>query len=68
MTKFLLVASLTLLASCTMPWASESYEHPVLSGEVPTQATDVDGYEYPAIPLDEFNKLQDTSATGVSNQ
>ena len=68
MTKFLLVASLTLLASCTMPWASESYEHPVLSGEVPTQATDVDGYEYPAIPLDEFNKMQSTGSTESDNQ
>ena len=68
MSKLLLIESLSLLASCTMPWASESYEHPVLSGEVPTQATDVDGYDYRDIPLDEFNKMQSTGSTESDNQ
>lgn len=67
MSKILVIASLTFLASCTLPWSSQSYEHPVLSGEVPDQATDVDGYEYPAIPLDEYNKMQNTETTGTGN-
>ncbi len=57
MKKILLVLPLTLLASCTMPW-QDSYEHPNLSGEVPAEAKTVEGYAYPAIPLDEFNKTQ----------
>lgn len=52
------------MTSCTMPWNQENYEHPNLSGEVPPTATDVEGYEYPAIPLDEFNKMN----TGSNNQ
>ena len=67
MQKYLLIVSLTLLTSCTLPWSQEHYEHPVLSGEVPAAATDVEGYEYPAIPLDEFNKMQNTSTVESGN-
>ncbi|MFZ2255314.1 MAG: hypothetical protein WAW30_01205 [Patescibacteria group bacterium] len=64
MQKILITATLLLMTSCTMPWNQENYEHPNLSGEVPPTATDVEGYEYPAIPLDEFNKMN----TGSNNQ
>lgn len=45
-----------------MLWNKDLYEHPNLSGEVPPAATTIDWYEYPAIPLDEFNKMN--TATG----
>lgn len=53
------------MTSCTMPWAPKppEYHHPNLSGEVPVTATGVEGYQYPAIPLDEYNKMN----TGSGN-
>jgi hypothetical protein len=59
MNKLLIITSLLIMTSCTMPWAPKSpeYHHPNLSGEVPVTATGVEGYQYPAIPLDEYNKM-----------
>lgn len=49
------------MTSCTMPWAQEQSSQTTLSAEVPSQAKAIDGYEYPAIPLDEFNKMNSAS-------
>jgi hypothetical protein len=60
MNKILIIASLLIMASCTLS-GGDTYEHPNLSGEVPQEAKTVDGYDYPAIPLDEFNKMQENN-------
>lgn len=57
MKQLLIVLPLVFLASCTPPW-QDKYEHPNLSGEVPPEAKTIEGYDYPAVPLDEFNKNQ----------
>lgn len=57
MKKFILLVSVLFLVSCSLPWQKEN-SATNLSGEVPKEAKKVDGYTYPAMPLDEFNKLQ----------
>ncbi len=55
MKKLLLsLALLSLLASCTLGTKTEA---PAVSGDpqVPAGAKKMDGYDYPAVPLDEFN-------------
>ncbi len=55
MKKLLLsLALLSLLASCTLGTKTET---PAVSGDpqVPAGAKKMDGYDYPAVPLDEFN-------------
>ena len=64
MNKILIIATLLIMTSCTMPWNKDHYEHPNLSGEVPKEAKTVEGYTYPAVPLDQFN----ASNTGSARQ
>ncbi len=55
MKKILLsLALLSLLASCTLGTKTET---PAVSGDpqVPAEAKKMDGYEYPAVPLDQYN-------------
>ncbi len=55
MKKLLLsLALLSLLASCTLGSKTET---PAVSGDpqVPAGAKKMDGYEYPAMPLDQYN-------------
>jgi hypothetical protein len=61
MNKILIIASLLIMTSCTMPWAAKPpvYQAPILSGEIPATATGIEGYQYPAMPLDEYNKMQE---------
>lgn len=55
MKKLLLsLALLSLLASCTLGTKTEA---PSVSGDsqVPASAKKIDGYAYPAVPLDQYN-------------
>lgn len=59
MQKIFVIVSLIIMTSCSMPWANTTteYKHPNLSWEVPSNAVGVEGYQYPAIPLEEYNKM-----------
>lgn len=55
MKKLLLsLAMVALLTSCTMDTQNNA---PAVSGDpqVPAEAKKIDGYDYPAVPLDEYN-------------
>lgn len=64
MKKVVLLLVVLSLAGCTSQKTEKPvYNHPNLSGEIPATATGVEWYQYPAIPLEEYNKIQNQSGT-----